>query len=397
VAGAVVDGGDVAALVFVERAVELLQQNPGETDDRVERRPQFVGHAGEKRALGPVGGLRLPHGALQQLVLLGQLARALAHFFLHVQVKAMQLAGVLVLLLDGGAQILDHGIERAGQARQLVAGAHGRHPHIQVAGAHLAGCRGELLHGTGDAHGEEKRAEDAQEHEQHGRLDHARGDLGQAPLHLLVAEGVPQRVAVLPPLLHEGVDHLDGLAVLADDMVIDAFFDSANLAQDVRVGDDAARRIVRGDGRLLDLRRVEQDHPVDIDELDLADVLAQHQDVQQQFLELDEAAVEVIIERFDERPGREHGVRVHFFADLVLQNLALDAVKLVGIEREDQGDEQARDQDQLPAQRNGDHGAAPGSGVPPAPRWTRTNRATASRYASPPTRKMLLWSASGTG
>ena len=75
---------DVGALLVVELAEDLLLEQLGEPDHRVERRAQLVAHVGEEGALGLVGGvgglLGLAHLALRALALARprSLSRALA-------------------------------------------------------------------------------------------------------------------------------------------------------------------------------------------------------------------------------------------------------------------------------------------------------------------------------
>jgi hypothetical protein len=49
----------VLVLLIVECAEHPLEQHLGEADDRVERRPQLVGHVGEELGLVAAGGLQL--------------------------------------------------------------------------------------------------------------------------------------------------------------------------------------------------------------------------------------------------------------------------------------------------------------------------------------------------
>src|SRR5260370_7398190 len=61
---------DIALLTVVERAVVLLGQEIGETDDGVQRRPQFVAHGRKELFLKFVGPLRFFLGKDKRLLCL---------------------------------------------------------------------------------------------------------------------------------------------------------------------------------------------------------------------------------------------------------------------------------------------------------------------------------------
>ena len=72
------DHPELLDLLRVQRACQTLQHDPGEADDRVQRRAQLVGHRGEEGGLQSIGRLR---GVLGQR----QLGGALGHAVLQVR------------------------------------------------------------------------------------------------------------------------------------------------------------------------------------------------------------------------------------------------------------------------------------------------------------------------
>ena len=56
--GAGSNGLELLGLVFRQRSSKLHQQRAGETYDGIQRRTQFVGHAGQEAVLGEIGVLQ---------------------------------------------------------------------------------------------------------------------------------------------------------------------------------------------------------------------------------------------------------------------------------------------------------------------------------------------------
>src|SRR4051812_19629481 len=63
---AVEDVAEVLLLLVVERARLAVRQKLGESDDAVQRRAKFVGHAGQEAVLGLIGALELDVLLLQR-------------------------------------------------------------------------------------------------------------------------------------------------------------------------------------------------------------------------------------------------------------------------------------------------------------------------------------------
>src|SRR6476661_7181122 len=74
------DVSNETLLIRIQCAFQLLREQVGESNDRVERRPKFMTHAGEEFAFEPVRSLNFPIPYFELLILCGQLS---GKFLMH--------------------------------------------------------------------------------------------------------------------------------------------------------------------------------------------------------------------------------------------------------------------------------------------------------------------------